>query len=110
VLYTQLPQGAVAILPVLGFILGFTASGIFSGFGSYLAEVYPSRARGAGQGFCYNVGRAIGGGVGLFAVGAISVKTGLGLAITLAVVAYAICLLALVFLPETRGKALVPVD
>jgi len=110
VLYTQLPQGAVAILPVLGFILGFTASGIFSGFGSYLAEVYPSRARGAGQGFCYNVGRAIGGGVGLFAVGAISVKTGLGAAITLAVVAYGICLLALAFLPETRGKALVPVD
>jgi MFS family permease len=108
VLYTQLPQALVGILPLLGFILGFTASGIFSGFGSYLAELYPSRARGAGQGFCYNVGRAVGGGVGLFAVGAISVKT--GLAIALAVVAYGLCLVAIALLPETRGKALVPVD
>jgi MFS family permease len=110
VLYTQLPQALVGILPLLGFILGFTASGIFSGFGSYLAELYPSRARGAGQGFCYNVGRAVGGGVGLFAVGAISVKTGLAIAIALAVVAYGLCLVAIGLLPETRGKALVPVD
>ncbi len=30
------------------------------GFGSYLAELYPTRARGAGQDFCYNFGRAVG--------------------------------------------------
>ena len=110
VLYTQLPASVAVILPVLGFILGFTASGIFSGFGSYLAELYPSRARGAGQGFCYNFGRAFGGGLGLLLVGAVSVKTGLAVAIAFAAVAYAVCVISLFFLPETRGKALVAVD
>jgi MFS family permease len=47
VLYTQIPVGANVLLLVLGVPLGFFASGIFSGFGSYLAELYPSRARGA---------------------------------------------------------------
>src|SRR5919202_5524730 len=57
-LYTNIPQGANELLLVLGLPLGFFASGIFSGFGSYLAELFPRRARGPGQGFCYNFGRA----------------------------------------------------
>src|SRR5215208_2955558 len=59
-LYTKIPVGANQLLVVLGLPLGFFASGIFSGFGSYLAELFPSRARGAGQGFTYNFGRAMG--------------------------------------------------
>ena len=41
-LYTQIPAGANTLLLVLGAPLGFFASGIFSGFGSYLAELFPS--------------------------------------------------------------------
>jgi MFS family permease len=109
VLYTQLPQSAFGLLPVLGFVLGFCASGIFSGFGSYLAELYPTRARGAGQGFCYNSGRAVGA---LFptAIGFLSGTLGLGGAIAFGAAAYGLCLVALVFLPETRGKQLVAID
>src|ERR1700733_7594160 len=47
---------------VLGFPLGFFQSGIFSGMGAYLAELYPSAVRGSGQGFSYSAGRAAGGG------------------------------------------------
>ena len=43
----------------LGFPLGFFASGIFSGMGPLLTEMYPTELRAAGQGFCYNVGRFI---------------------------------------------------
>jgi MFS family permease len=111
VLYTQLPQSAVRYLWILGLVLGFTASGIFSGFGSYLAELYPSRARGAGQGFCYNFGRAVGGGLSLPIIGLLSATSlKLGGAIAFAAVAYGICLVALLFLPETRGKTLVAID
>ncbi|PMX91275.1 MFS transporter, partial [Pseudomonas sp. GW460-13] len=39
--YTQLPITDAAML-VLGFPLGFFLSGIFSGMGAYLTELYPS--------------------------------------------------------------------
>lgn len=108
-LYTQIPAGANVVLLILGAPLGFFASGIFSGFGSYLAELFPSRARGAGQGFTYNFGRGLGA---LFptAIGILSVTIGLAGAIGFGALSYALCLIALVFLPETKGKQLVAID
>lgn len=108
-LYTHIPGGANSWLIILGLPLGFFASGIFSGFGSYLAELYPSRARGAGQGFVYNFGR----GVGAFfptIIGFLSVLIGLGGAIGFGAFAYALCVISLFFLPETKGKHLVAVE
>lgn len=101
-LYTRIPHGDNTLLIVLGAPLGFFASGIFSGFGSYLAELFPNRARGAGQGFTYNFGR----GVGAFfpaIIGVLSTSIGLGGAIGFGAFAYALCVLSLFFLPETRG-------
>jgi MFS family permease len=105
-LYTQIPTGANVVLLILGAPLGFFASGIFSGFGSYLAELFPTQARGAGQGFTYNFGR----GLGAFfptIIGLLSVAVGLAGAIGFGALGYALCLLALLFLPETKGKHLV---
>lgn len=107
--YTQIPEGANALLLVLGFPLGFFASGIFSGFGSYLAELYPSRCRGAGQGFCYNFGRGV-GAVFPAVIGFLSVAIGLSGAIAFGAVGFGICLVSLLFLRETRGKTLVVLD
>lgn len=109
VTYTQIPNGANTLLLVLGFPLGFFASGIFSGFGSYLAELYPTRARGAGQGFCYNFGRALGAFFPA-AIGYLSGSIGLGGAIGFGAIGYLIALITLLFLPETRGKQFVAVD
>ncbi|MET8299050.1 HNH endonuclease, partial [Streptomyces sp. NPDC005180] len=44
--YTNLPSGANGLLLVLGFPLGFCMSAIFSGFGSFLSELYPTAVRG----------------------------------------------------------------
>jgi MFS family permease len=107
--YTQLPEGQNTVLLFLGLPLGFFTSGLFSGFGSFLAELFPSRARGAGQGFAYNFGRAAGAFFPT-AVGFMSTSAGLSNAIAFGVIAYALCLVALLFLPETRAKRLVPVD
>ena len=82
------------------------ASGMFSGFGSYLAELYPTSARGAGQGFCYNFGRAAGALFPLL-IGILSESIGLGAAIALGAAAYGLSLVALLALPETRGRQLV---
>ena len=104
-LYTQLPL-TNGVLWLLGFPLGFFASGYFSGVGAFLTELYPTRLRGSGQGFCYNFGRGI-GALFPFLVGALSASTALGNAIAIfAVAAYGVFFLAAFALPETRGKIL----
>ena len=104
-LYTQLPL-TNEILWVLGFPLGFFASGYFSGVGAFLTELYPTRLRGSGQGFCYNFGRGI-GALFPFLVGWLSTTTSLANAIAIfAVAAYALFFLAAFALPETRGRVL----
>ncbi len=105
VAYTQLPLSNGWML-VLGFPLGFFASGYFSGMGPFLTELYSTRLRGSGQGFCYNFGRGVGA---LFPalVGYISAGMSLANAIALfAVIAYSLFFVAAFTLPETRGKVL----
>ena len=104
-LYTQLPL-TNEVLWLLGFPLGFFSSGYFSGVGAFLTELFPTRLRGSGQGFCYNFGRGI-GALFPFLVGALSNTTSLGNAIAIfAVLAYGVFFLAAFALPETRGRIL----
>jgi MFS family permease len=107
--YFLVPSGSNTTLLIVGFPLGFFASGCFSGFGSYLSELYPTRARGTGSGFCYNVGRAFGA---LFPgiIGFLAAAIGLGGAVVFGVFGYVLAIIALRFLPETHGKELVPVE
>src|SRR3954468_4973834 len=109
VAYFLVPTGSNTTLLIIGFPLGFFSSGCFSGFGSYLSELYPTRARGTGSGFCYNVGRAFGA---LFPgiIGFLAAAIGLGGAVAFGVFGYVLAILALRFLPETHGKELVPVE
>ena len=103
--YTQMTLSN-EVLWVIGFPLGFFASGYFSGMGAFLTELYPTRLRGSGQGFCYNFGRGI-GALFPFLVGHLSQTTTLANAIAIfAVVAYAVFFLAAYALPETRGRIL----
>ena len=97
------PAGSNTTLLLVGFPLGFFASGCFSGFGSYLAELYPTRARATGEGFCYNVGRGIGA---LFPgiIGFLAASIGLGGAIAFGVFGYVLAIAALALLPETHGR------
>lgn len=103
--YTYLPISNSVML-ALGFPLGFFASGVFSPIGAFFTELFPSRVRGSGQGFSYNVGRGIGA---LFPtlVGLLSARMELGHAISMfAAGAYLTMVLATLLLPETRGREL----
>ncbi|TQE17297.1 MFS transporter [Streptomyces ipomoeae] len=104
--YANIPSGANALLLVLGFPLGFCMSAIFSGFGSFLSELYPSAVRGTGQGFTYNTGRAV-GAVFPTTVGFLADSWGVGGALVFGAIGYGLAALALLGLPETRGKELV---
>ena len=55
----------------LWFFIGLTVFGVFGSFPFYLPELFPTRLRSTGSGFCYNIGRVITAG-GVFAVGAIA--------------------------------------
>lgn len=102
-LYTLAPISNEAML-VLGFPLGFCANAMFAPTGAFFAELFPTTVRGTGQGFCYNFGR----GIGAFfpaLVGLLSAKLPLGTAIGIYTAgAYALAILALLFLPETQGR------
>ena len=99
--YVVLPGGAAWLV----FAIGFFSSGLFSCLAVYLAELYPTELRGAGQGFGYNIGRGI-GAVGPAAIGFAAARVGLADALALGATSYVLCLVALLFLPETRGKPL----
>jgi MFS family permease len=105
VAYTYAPITDAEML-ALGFPLGFFLSGIFSGMGAFLAELYPSAIRGSGQGFCYSLGRAVGAFFPAI-IGAWSARSSLGVGIgAMTAAGYALVVAAAWALPETRGRVL----
>lgn len=104
-LYTVLPISDSTML-LLGFPVGFFPSGSFSPMGSFFTELFPTALRGSGQGFSYNLGRGVGA---LFPtlVGYFSNHMPLGHAIAyFSVSAYLLMIVAVLLLPETRGREL----
>ena len=91
----------------VSFFLGFFASGQAAGYGSFLAELFPSNMRAAGQGLAYNVGRGL-AALGPGFIGLTADEIGLGESIV--IVGLVACSLAITccwLLPETRGKVIV---
>lgn len=101
--FSLVPLASNNVIMLLCFPLGFAISAIFSGFGSYLAELYPTALRGTGQGFTYNFGRGLGA---LFPgiVGFLADSWGLGGAMAFGAFGYVLAVLALFGLPETKGR------
>jgi MFS family permease len=95
-----------AMMLALGFPLGFFQSGIFSGMGAFLSELYPGSVRGSGQGFAYSFGRAVGAlfpaAIGEWSAHA-SLASGIGI---MTAAGYGLVIVAAWALPETRGRVL----
>lgn len=105
ILYLLTPISPTAML-ILGFPLGFCAAGIPASMGALFNELYPDGVRGSGVGFCYNFGRVLSAGLPVL-IGYMSSTWSLGTAIGVdASLAYSLVLLAVLMLPETRGRAL----
>jgi MFS family permease len=105
--YTLAPFGNAAML-ILGGPLGFFGAGVFAVQGAFYSEQFPTRVRGVGQGFTYNLGRGLGALVP-FVIGAMATRLGLGQALgVFAALSYGLMAVAAFMLPETRGKVLEP--
>ena len=93
------PTALLIALPVFGFL----TLGMHAGYAIYFPELYPTRLRGTGTGFCFNAGRIIAAPI-LFLIGWLQNNYGYALAD----VATALSLLFLLgvavlpFAPETR--------
>lgn len=93
------------------FAIGLTVFGIFGSFTYYLPELFPTRLRATGAGFCYNTGRII-TAIGPFLVGYIASQRANALQGAFAVLFLVgfIPLIGILFMPlviETKGRALI---
>lgn len=103
--YAFIPLSNAQML-FLGFPLGFFSAGIPASLGALFNELYPSGMRGTGVGFCYNFGRIVSAGFPVL-VGHMAGSMSLGAAIGIdAGIAYALVVVAVLALPETRGRKL----
>ena len=101
------PRSYTEVLLLLP-LLGFFNNGIFSGFPIYLPELYPTRIRATGAGFCFNIGRLL-ASAGPFLTGYLVMALGsFGRAASAVAVIYLVGLLILPFAPETKGQPLPP--
>ncbi len=98
-------ENAATVLLLLGPFIGFFGTGFFSLFGSMLAELYPTRVRGTGQGFAYNFGRGL-SALAPFLVGAVADSNGLGAALAMNAAFFMLGAVIIFRLPETRHAAL----
>ena len=93
------------------FPIGVTVFGVFGSFTYYLPELFPTRLRGTGAGFCYNAGRVI-AAAGPFLVGRIasmgadSLVSALGALFWVGLVPLA-GLAVIPWVVETRGRVLI---
>jgi MFS family permease len=103
---TFLTPHAFAQVLLLLPVLGFFNNGIFTGFPIYLPELYPTRIRATGAGFCFNAGRVL-ASIGPFLTGFLVTSLGsFGRAASAIALIYLVGLLVLPFAPETRGRPL----
>ncbi|MGH9820784.1 MAG: MFS transporter, partial [Pyrinomonadaceae bacterium] len=92
------------------FPIGLTVFGVFGSFTYYLPELFPTRLRGTGAGFTYNIGRLI-AAIGPFLVGSIAASGANALDTAMNVLFWVgiVPILGLFLLPlviETKGREL----
>lgn len=98
---------------ILAFIMGFCALAPFSAYCVYFPELFPTRLRATGVGFCYNCARIL-AALAPFALGKFAAMftdpadptAGFRTAATIVSSVYVLGFIGLALAPETRGKPL----
>jgi MFS family permease len=93
------------VLLVVGTVVAFFGTGIFSGSGIIGSEIFPTSVRARALGFTYNGARTM-SSVAPLVIGSVGQMKGLGWAFYLCAAGYLLAALMTTQLPETRGKTL----
>ena len=93
------------VLLVLGTLVAFFGTGLFSGSGIMGSEIFPTPVRARALGFTYNGARAM-SSIAPLVIGSVGQARGLGPAFYLCAVGYLFAAVMTTQLPETRGKHL----
>lgn len=106
-LFGGMPHAAAPVLWFALPVFGYLTLGMHAGYAIYFPELFPTRVRGTGGGFCFNVGRLTAAPI-LVVSGWMQKDLGLGLAQSAAWLSglYLLGLVVLVFAPETKGQDL----
>ena len=86
--------------------LGFFTNGIFSGFPIYLPELYPTRLRATGAGFCFNAGRILASAAPFVTGWLVTMLGSFNNAASTIALIYVLGLAILPFATETKGRPL----
>ena len=93
------------VLLVLGTLVAFFGTGIFSGSGIMGSEIFPTSVRARALGFTYNGARAM-SSLAPLVIGGVGQAKGLNWAFYLCAAGYVLAALTTTQLPETKGKKL----
>ena len=86
-------------------MMGFAQLALFAGYSIYFPELFPTRLRGTGVGFCYNTVRYLAAPAPIL-LGYLSVALSFRTAAILMSTVYLVGMVALIWAPETKGSAL----
>src|SRR6185437_5059347 len=86
-------------------LMGFAQVGVFAGYAIYFPELFPTRLRGTGVGFCYNTVRYVAAPAPTV-FGYLAQVMSFRTAAMLMTSAYLIGMVALIWAPETKGQPL----
>ena len=117
--FTLIQIGALIIVPVMCYlpktdlqlycllpIFGFFTLSMHAGFAVYFPELFPTRLRATGTGFCFNGGRLLSGVVLFWLAGALKRSLDLRFAVCCLSLFFIAGLAIVLFLPETKGQPL----
>jgi MFS family permease len=85
-------------------LLGLFVNGIFGVFPILFPELFPTRLRSTGTAFCFNIGRVLSSMAPAITGWLIGIFGNIPHAASVTALVYIIGLIAVMFLPETRGK------
>jgi MFS family permease len=107
ILFGAMRESHVTLLTAILPLFGFLTLGMHAGYAIYFPELFPTRLRSTGAGFCFNVGRVIAAPI-LFLSGWLQKSMELSLhdAATLLSSLFLLGLVVLIFAPETKGRDL----
>ncbi len=86
-------------------LMGFAQLAVFAGYSIYFPELFPTRLRGTGVGFCYNTVRYLAAPAPML-FGYLALRMSFRSAATLMSLVYLVGLAALLWAPETKGQPL----